>query len=62
VDDLVAATASGFQETATKTELGEVNTRLDRIEHVLLRDHNNRIERIEDKLMQTEVILGQRFK
>ncbi len=41
----------GFEETATKTELNAVESRLsmrlDRIENILLRDHNNRIERID---------------
>ncbi len=65
-DDLAAMTARGFEETATKTELHAVEARLDirldRIENILLRDHNNRIERLEDKLLQVEVILGQRLK
>ena len=60
-DDLAAMTARGFEETATKSELGEVRTRLDRIENILLRDHNNRIERLEDKLLQVEVILGKKL-
>ncbi len=62
----------GFEETASKSDLeavrlelksgiGEVKIRLDRIENILLRDHNNRIERLEDKLMQVEVILGKKL-
>ena len=66
IDTLAIMVQRGFEETATKVELNAVETRLgmrlDRIENILLRDHNNRIERIEDKLMQVEVLLGQRFK
>ena len=68
-DDLAAMIQRGFEETASKIELGEVKSelgevkiRLDRIENILLRDNTNRIERIEDKLLQVEVLLGQRFK
>ncbi|OGZ12288.1 MAG: hypothetical protein A3D67_03145 [Candidatus Lloydbacteria bacterium RIFCSPHIGHO2_02_FULL_51_22] len=68
-DDLAAMIQRGFEETASKTELGEVKSelgevkvRLDRVENILLRDRTNRIERIEDKLLQVEVLLGQRFK
>ncbi len=34
---------------------------LDRIENVLIRDDRKRIERIEDKLLKVEVILGKRL-
>lgn len=65
-DSMAIMVQHGFEETVSKTELktelGEVKIRLDRIENILLRDHNNRIERIEDKLMRVEVILGQRLK
>ncbi|MBI3075207.1 MAG: hypothetical protein HYY92_03295 [Parcubacteria group bacterium] len=71
-DELAAMTARGFEETATKSELeevrlelkgeiGEVKMRLDRMENILLRDHDNRIERLEDKLLQVEVILGKKL-
>ena len=73
IDGLAAMVNRGFEETATKAELedvrvelkgemSEVKMRLDRIENILLRDHNNRIERLEDKLLQVEVILGRRLK
>src|SRR3989338_6863257 len=73
IDGLAAMVSRGFEETATKAELedvrvelkgemSEVKMRLDRIENILLRDHNNRIERLEDKLLQVEVILGRRLK
>jgi hypothetical protein len=45
----------------TKSEFKEVHERLDRIENVLIRDDRKRIDRLEDKLLQVEVILGKKL-
>ncbi len=59
IDDLAVMVQNGFSETARKIDLDsfrdEVNgrldnveTRLDRIENLILTDHRSRIERLED--------------
>jgi|SRR3989339_437034 len=42
--------------------LDKIEGRLDGIENILLRNHNNRIERLEDKILQVQVILGKTLK
>ena len=56
-DALARMVKEGFDQTATKEQfhtiekrLGQVDTRLDRIENLLLQDHLNRIERLEDDI------------
>ena len=48
-----------------KIETGEsfdkVDERLEHIENIMIRDDRKRIERIEDKLLKVEVILGKRL-
>jgi hypothetical protein len=39
----------------------EFNDRCDRIEHILYRGHENRIEKLEDKIAQIQVILGKKL-
>jgi hypothetical protein len=50
---------------ATKEELKEVEekviSRCDRIENILYRGHDNRVENIEDKIAQIQVILGKKL-
>jgi len=70
IDDLARMVQKGFENTATKDDLVEVNTRLDgmdkrfdkidtrdHIENLLLRAHDNRIERLEDKMRVVETAL-----
>ena len=61
IENLATMTAKGFEETASKVDLQKVETRLDRrldrIENLLIRDHNNRIERLEDKVRVLETAL-----
>lgn len=71
-EDLAIMVQNGFEKTATKDDIVEVNarfdgidthldhidTRLDHIENLLIRDHTNRIERLEDVSRQLQVKLG----
>lgn len=57
IEDLARITKSGFDATATKQEMREVNDRLDKVDHrldrienLLLRAHENRIETLEDSM------------
>lgn len=67
IDDLAIITAKGFRGVDTKIEdlhkemragFDEVEKRFDRIENILLRDHLNRIERLEDTVLQLKVKAG----
>lgn len=65
IDGLASMVARGFEHTATKKDISEVRTRLDgiddrldRIENLLIRAHENRIERLEDKVRVLETALG----
>ncbi|MEK7208361.1 MAG: hypothetical protein AAB699_02305 [Patescibacteria group bacterium] len=63
VEDLAGITAKGFEGVdkrfdgvdkrfdAVDKRLDGVDVRLDRIENLLLRDHLNRIERLEDTVL-----------
>jgi len=50
---------------ATKEELrefrDETNDRFRRLENILYRGHDNRIEKLEDKIAQIQVILGKKL-
>ncbi len=65
VDNLAMMTARGFERTATKEDLNnlreEMNDRFDIIENIKFRGHENRIERLEDKMLQTQVFLKTKF-
>ncbi len=61
-DELARMVQKGFENTATAddvagvyTRLDKIDTRLDRIENILIRAHENRIERLEDKMRVMEV-------
>lgn len=72
IDDLAGMVQKGFvgvdkrfDDMATKDDLTEVNTRLDgidtRLEHIenmLLRAHENRLEKLEDKMRVVETALA----
>jgi archaellum component FlaC len=65
LDNLARMVAKGFEETATKTNLkelekemnnrfGEVNLRLERIEKILFWEYKERIERLEDQVKELQ--------
>lgn len=65
IEHLAGMVAKGFENTSTKKDISEINTRLDRvderldrIENLLIRAHENRIERLEDKVRILETALG----
>ena len=60
IDDLARMTAEGFEGVESKMKKGfdEVDKRFDRIENILLRDHLNRIERLEDTVLRLKVKAG----
>lgn len=72
IEHLASMVAKGFENTSTKKDISEINTRLDhvdkrldgiderldRIENLLIRAHENRIERLEDKVRILETALG----
>lgn len=68
MEDLAMMAANGFEKTATKEELvalekkmtldsKEVHDHLDRIEHIFIRAHNNRIEKLEDDMRMVKTML-----
>jgi len=70
IDDLAIITANGFKSVDKRFDevdkrfsdvdkrFNEVDRRFDRIENILLRDHLNRIERLEDTVLQLKVKAG----
>lgn len=72
IDHLAGMVAKGFENTATKKDVSGLETRLDgidkrldgidvrldHIENLLIRAHENRIERLEDKVRILETALG----
>lgn len=58
LEDLARMTAKGFADTEKCFD--GLEARLDRIEHLLLRDHLNRIERLEDNVLRLKVKVGMR--
>ncbi len=76
IEDLAVMTQKGFAETATKlddfqTEVNErfkkiddrfdkMDDRFDHIEHLILTDHRNRLERLEDKMRVLETAIMKR--
>ncbi len=59
LDDFRKEVNTRFEEVNTRFE--EVNDRFDRVEHILYRGHDNRIEKLEDKIAQIQVILGKKL-
>jgi hemerythrin superfamily protein len=45
----------------TTQRLGRIDERLEHIEDTMIREDRQRIERLEDKLIQVEVILGKKL-
>lgn len=69
IDGLARMVQKGFEETAkhidvrfehVEKRLNEIEIRLDRIENILIAAHENRIERLEDKMRQLETLLGRK--
>ena len=69
MEKLAIMVKNGFDVTATKEEMrggfgvmdkrfNEVEKRLDRIENLLIRDHSNKIERLEDSMRIVKTKLG----
>lgn len=60
IENLAVITANGFKEVDTK--IGNLDKKVqdgfNRIENLLLRDHLNRIERLEDTVLQLKVKAG----
>lgn len=56
IEDLAVITANGFE--GVDRRLDGIDKRLDHIENILLRDHLNRIERLEDTVLQLKVKVG----
>jgi hypothetical protein len=74
IDQLAGMMLNGFEDlkttfnakidtfkAETKENFKDVHEQLDRIENVLIRDDRKRLERLEDKLLKVEVILGQKL-
>ena len=57
-DELAAMVQKGFEETAKKIDMDAsfktVNDRLDKIENILIKQQNERIERLEERMHKIE--------
>ncbi|MDO8564930.1 MAG: hypothetical protein Q7R88_02965 [bacterium] len=62
IEDLARITAKGFEANEKRFDTLETDMQkgFDRIENLLLRDHLNRIERLEDTVLQLKVKVGMR--
>ncbi|HEY4511418.1 MAG TPA: hypothetical protein VJH55_01110 [Candidatus Paceibacterota bacterium] len=60
IEDLAVMTQNGFNELngEMNKQFEEVNIRLDRIENLILTDHRNRLERLEDRMRIVETVRG----
>jgi hypothetical protein len=58
IDDLARMINEGFKTTATKEDIKAVNTRLDRIEHLLLEEQKRKIENLETRMKKLEDALA----
>jgi len=58
IDDLARMINEGFKTTATKEDIRAVNTRLDRIEHLLLEEQKRKIENLETRMKKLEDALA----
>ncbi len=61
IDDLAIMVQKGFEETAKKADIDkrfdEVDKRFDRIENILLKQHSDRIEKLELEMMRLKEAL-----
>lgn len=65
IENLAVITANGFKGVDKRFDevdkrFDGVDKRFDRIENILLRDHLNRIERLEDTVLRLKVKVGVR--
>lgn len=62
IDDLAIMVQKGFQETAKKTEVNGrfdvVEKRLDRIEKLILVNHKDRIEKLEEQVKELKELFA----
>jgi cell division septum initiation protein DivIVA len=58
IDDLARMINEGFKTTATKDDIKEVTTRLDRIEHLLLAEQKREIEDLKQRMKRLEDALA----
>ena len=62
IDDLAVMVKKGFDETAKKIEMEAgfktVNDRLDKIENILIKQQNDKIERLEERMQKIEEALA----
>ena len=62
IDDLALMVQKGFDETATKSELKSLETkmdkRFDKIEKIILADYGDRIEKIEIEVKELKDLLA----
>ena len=56
IDELAVMVQKGFNETAKKSEIDfmsmQINKRFDKIEKLILADHKNRIEKLEEEVKE----------
>lgn len=65
IEDLAVITAGGFKGVDKRFDevdkrFDGIDTRLNHIENLILRDHVQRIERLEDTVLQLKVKVGMR--
>lgn len=62
IDDLARMVAKGFEETAKRKEVNArfdvVESRLERIEKLVLADHKRRIEKLEEEVKELRELLA----
>jgi len=62
IDDLAVMVQKGFEETATKSELRSLETkmdkRFDKIEKIILADYGDRIEKLELEVKELKDLLA----
>ena len=58
IETLAEMINEGFKTTATKEDIRAVNTRLDRIEHLLLEEQKRKIENLETRMKKLEDALA----
>jgi len=62
IDELARMIKKGFDDTAKKADVGlrfdKIENRLDRIEKLLIEDHQKRIEKLEDEMKELKAALA----
>lgn len=65
IEDLAGMTQRGFADNAVRFDaidkrFDKMDDRFDHIEHLILTDHRNRLERLEDKMRVLETAIMKR--